>query len=316
MKKLFFVITIFVLLGIVGCMAEPEQTAAPATAPTTQSTTVPTTAHVHSYVESTVEATCTEKGYTQYTCACGDSYRDKETEALGHTETQEVIPATEEAPGRTVHTCTRCGERREDQYTWLAATPTDFFDDAAFIGDSITLGLRNYNMEKNQLGKATILCQGSYSVAHAVNNTMYLSYQGQDMTPQDALKACGAKKVFILLGMNDIALYGVDKSLENWAVFVENIRSVNPDIAIYIQSGTPVYTAGQVGGLNNTHMDEYNDRLQTFAMEKGCHYVDVATALKDSTNGLAGKYASDNYVHLTYAACQVWVEVLKNYVGQ
>lgn len=312
----FLLILVVLALCFAGCMALPEQTTAPATEALTETATVPTTAHVHSYAESTVEATCTEKGYTQYTCDCGDSYRDKEMEALGHTETQEVIPATEEAPGCTRHTCTRCGETREDRYTWLAATPTDFFDDAAFIGDSITLGLRNYNMDRNQLGTATILCQGSYSVAHAVNDTMYLSYQGEDMTPQDALKACGAKKVFILLGMNDIALYGVDKSLENWAVFVENIRSVNPDIAIYIQSGTPIYTAGQIGGLNNTRMDEYNSRLQIFAKENNCYYVDVATAMKDSTNGLAGKYASDNYVHLTYAACQVWVEILKNYVGQ
>ena len=186
----FLLILVVLALCFAGCMALPEQPTAPATETLTETATVPTTAHVHSYAESTVEATCTEKGYTQYTCDCGDSYRDKETAALGHTETQEVIPATEEAPGCTRHTCTRCGETREDRYTWLAATPTDFFDDAAFIGDSITLGLRNYNMDRNQLGTATILCQGSYSVAHAVNDTMYLSYQGEDMTPQDALKAC------------------------------------------------------------------------------------------------------------------------------
>ena len=312
----FLLIFAVLALCFTGCLALPEQTAAPTTKATTEVTTAPTTTHIHSYTENLVEATCTEKGYTQYTCTCGDSYRDKEVEALGHTEIQEVIPATKEAPGRTVHTCTRCGETQEDGYIWLAATPTDFFDDAAFIGDSITLGLRNYNMDRNQLGTATILCQGSYSVAHAVNNTMYLSYQGEDMTPQDALKACGANKVFILLGMNDIALYGVDKSLENWAVFVKNLRSENPDIAIYIQSGTPIYTAGQIGGLNNTRMDEYNDRLQFFAKENNCYYVDVATAMKDSTNGLATQYASDNYVHLTYAACELWVEILKNYVGQ
>ena len=40
---------------------------------------------VHTYKNSTVTApTCTEQGYTTYTCACGDSYVDDYTDAAGH----------------------------------------------------------------------------------------------------------------------------------------------------------------------------------------------------------------------------------------
>ena len=125
------------------------------------------------------------------------------------------------------------------------------FEDAAFIGDSVTLKLRNYNIATGALGNPTFLCQGSYSVYHAVNNTMYLKYQGQDLTPQDALKACGAKKVFLLLGLNDIDLCGISATIQSWGKLVSNIRAVNPDIQIFIQSGTPIYTGGEKGGLNN-----------------------------------------------------------------
>ena len=321
MKKWIYLMVLALLLT--GCVAKPAETTLPATAPATEPSTAPatepvpeTTAHVHGYEETVITADCVNGGYTQYTCACGDSYIAGQTAALGHDMTQEVTAATETAPGFTRHTCTRCGEQYADQYTWLAATPTDFFDDAAFIGDSITLGLRNFNQQYGWLGNATILCQGSYSVAHAVNNTMYLSFRGEEMTPQDALKACGVNKVFILLGMNDIALHGVDKSIENWGKLVENIRSTCPEITIYIQSGTPIYTPGQIGGLNNERMDEYNRRLQIFAQENGCIYLDVGTAMKDETNGMAAKYTSDNYVHLTVAAGALWVEQLKNYLCQ
>jgi lysophospholipase L1-like esterase len=148
---------------------------------------------------------------------------------------------------------------------------------------------------------------------------MLLSYQGKDMTPQDALKACGVNKVFILLGMNDIALFGQESipiAMENWQTVIDNIRRENPELQIYIQSGTPIYTGGQIGGLNNQRMDEYNARLQVFAEENGCIYLDVGTAMKDETNGLAYSYASDNYVHLTKSACELWALQLKNYVGQ
>ncbi len=40
----------------------------------------------HDYLVTVVEATCTEGGYTLYTCRnCGHHYRDQLTEALGHT---------------------------------------------------------------------------------------------------------------------------------------------------------------------------------------------------------------------------------------
>ncbi len=193
-------------------------------------------------------------------------------------------------------------------------TVQEFFDNAAFIGDSVTLKLRNYNMEYGTLGKATFLCVGSYSVNNAVTNGLYLSYQGQDMTPQDALAACGANKVFIMLGMNDIALFGEESltvAMQNWKTMLTNIREKNPDMDIYIQSGTPIYTSGQVGGLNNQRMDEYNEMLKTFAEENGCTYVDIASSVKDSEGGLAQAYCSDEFVHFTDAGCRLWISILQ-----
>ena len=58
------------------------------------------TAHEHSYTAVVTEPTCTEQGYTTYTCECGDSYVADYTDALGHTE--EIIPAVEA-------TCTESG---------------------------------------------------------------------------------------------------------------------------------------------------------------------------------------------------------------
>ncbi len=40
--------------------------------------------HTHAYSANTISPTCTTAGYTQYTCACGDSYITDEVAALGH----------------------------------------------------------------------------------------------------------------------------------------------------------------------------------------------------------------------------------------
>ena len=67
-------------------------------------------AHVHSYTSIVTAPTCTEKGYTTHTCACGDSYVDSYTDALGHsygTWKQTKAP-TCTAKGTETRTCTRC----------------------------------------------------------------------------------------------------------------------------------------------------------------------------------------------------------------
>ena len=41
--------------------------------------------HEHSYEAVVTAPTCTEEGYTTYTCECGDTYVDNKVDALGHT---------------------------------------------------------------------------------------------------------------------------------------------------------------------------------------------------------------------------------------
>ena len=64
--------------------------------------------HTHSYKAKTVSPTCTEKGYTEHSCSCGDSYRDSYTDALGHSFTEQSIAETCTSGGYTLRTCSRC----------------------------------------------------------------------------------------------------------------------------------------------------------------------------------------------------------------
>ena len=65
----------------------------------------------HNYVKSTtVEATCTEDGYTEYSCSCGSVRVDDFVHALGHTYNDgEVTAPTCTEEGYTKYTCTVCG---------------------------------------------------------------------------------------------------------------------------------------------------------------------------------------------------------------
>ena len=86
-----------------------------------ESTAKPTepkpTTHQHNYKTTTVAATCTTGGYTPHECACGASYKDGQTAALGHSYVDTVVAPTTSAQGYTEHTCSRCGDSYKDSYT-------------------------------------------------------------------------------------------------------------------------------------------------------------------------------------------------------
>ena len=73
-------------------------------------------AHEHSYTAVVTPPTCTEKGYTTHTCACGDSYVDTYTDALGHAWDSGTVtkqPTATETGVRTF-TCTRCSATKTE----------------------------------------------------------------------------------------------------------------------------------------------------------------------------------------------------------
>ncbi len=76
----------------------------------------------HAYQKAVTAPTCTEKGYTTYTCShCSDSYVDSYVDALGHNYVDVITPPTAEQQGYTTHTCTLCAESYIDSYTDVIA---------------------------------------------------------------------------------------------------------------------------------------------------------------------------------------------------
>ena len=71
---------------------------------------------MHDYAVTVTAPTCTAKGYTTHTCACGDSYVDTYVDALGHAWDNGKVTKkpTETETGVKTFTCTRCGETKTE----------------------------------------------------------------------------------------------------------------------------------------------------------------------------------------------------------
>lgn len=202
-----------------------------------------------------------------------------------------------------------------------------FFDGAVFVGDSVTLGLRNYvTSERNKghecLGKAKFLTEGSMGYSNTLpkigaGNSIHPKYKGKEMHIEDALALMKADKVFIMLGMNDFCIYSVKEGIGNVEKCINRIKEKNPETEIYIESVTPALR--DRGNFNNANIDKFNTALKQFCEENDCIYVDIASVMKNSNGALIESYCSDpegKGVHMTYEGCRAWVNYLNENYGK
>ena len=65
----------------------------------------------HQYTTEVIAATCTEQGYTLYTCECGETYKEDYTDMIQHSygEAIVVVPADCLNAGKKMHVCEACG---------------------------------------------------------------------------------------------------------------------------------------------------------------------------------------------------------------
>ncbi|MCI9468725.1 MAG: hypothetical protein HFG45_05410 [Oscillospiraceae bacterium] len=197
-----------------------------------------------------------------------------------------------------------------------------YFDDAVFVGDSVSLRLQYYCTSNGALGDTTFLCSGSLSATNALwavgSESVHPSYQGKKMLIEDGIAACGAKKAYIMLGMNNIS-FGVDNATADMVTLMDRILEKAPDVTLIIQAVTPMTAASRIrsNALNNEKIDEYNEAMRQICQERGWYFLDVNTQFKDENNDLVRSYCSDADemgIHFSTAAAEIWVNYLKTHV--
>lgn len=216
----------------------------------------------------------------------------------------------------------------ETEQSLSESVDSNWFDDAVFIGDSVTLKLSYYCDDHDDLGNAEFLCEGSLGYTNALweldhENNVHPVYNGDKVTVDQGVKLINPKKIFIMLGMNDIGLYGVDGAVSSMIELTDKIKAGCPDASIYIESVTPMIEGNSLGSLNNENIKAFDDKIKPICEEKGYKYIDVASAVSDENGNLIYEYcgdppADDNPdamgLHFNDIGCEKWAEYLKSHV--
>ena len=190
-----------------------------------------------------------------------------------------------------------------------------YFSDAAFLGDSLTVGFSDYSIN---LGGALICGYTGVGPDAIVNRSAVKSSVRGPEVALDVLAAAQPKKLYILLGTNTLTTVGAaDRFLAYYGQMLDVLRqTLGEGCVIYVQSIPPVRPEAAVEkpGLASDIIRSVNEQLALLAADKGCVYLDLWETLADGEGNLKEVLAAPDGVHVSagngYGA---WVTYLRNH---
>lgn len=129
----------------------------------------------------------------------------------------------------------------------------------------------------------------------------------------DSVIAAQPRKIFLLIGVNDLKIRSVSATIKSYSVIIDRIQTGSPNTEIFIQSLFPVNNSKYGNILTNDKIKKMNMKLRSLANSSGVHFIDLySTFAKDDQ--LPEEYTIDG-IHLTGKGYILWRESIKEYVG-
>ena len=183
-----------------------------------------------------------------------------------------------------------------------------YFDDVVFIGDSLTEGIKLYDIMSN----ATVLSHTGLGLDNIYTKEVVEQADGTKISVIDALELEeNVGKIYILMGPNSIG-YNKQTFISKYGLIIDTVKQAHPEAIIYIQSMLPVTPTNNYK-LDNNVIDEYNLALVELAEEKEVYYLDVNSALKGPDGALPTEASPADGMHLNAAYYQKWFDYLKTH---
>ena len=194
--------------------------------------------------------------------------------------------------------------------TVRATAPVDesYFEDAVFIGDSRTEGLKLYS------GLPTTFWSKVGLNVSTVFTDAFIELDGGHVTVADAIRTQEYSKVYIMLGINELGWPSAQTFADEYAKIIDLIRETHPDATIYVQS---IFSIGRIRSsndevFNNNNVMRLQRALCDMCVEKDVNYLNVAEVLEAPDGYLIDDDSYDG-THLTVPYYKVWVNYLKSH---
>lgn len=178
-----------------------------------------------------------------------------------------------------------------------------WFDDVLFVGDSRTVGLRDYA----RLGKADYFCSVGMSVFKVMEESAE-DVNFPKMKLQQLLKEKKYNKIYISLGLNDCGA-PYELLMDGYHSVVQTVRQLQPDAVIILQSMITLSRkkAASEWYFSLENLQIVNAGIRDFANGNTIHYIDANTHFADEEGYLPSDRSFDG-CHFYIDGYQEWAQ--------
>lgn len=207
------------------------------------------------------------------------------------------------------------GEARDFSapYQVKASEPVDdaYFDDALFVGDSITTGIEIYGT----MSGAAVVASTGINPSTILSKPAIRDAQGNLHTILETMSGYQPKKIYVLLGANGVGWIAKDSFIGYYEELLGQIEAQHPGALVYVQSIFPVTaekSLSENGIYANDRIDAYNRALMELCEKKGLPYLNVAEALRGPDGALPAEASTDG-IHIIPDYYRKWFDYLKTH---
>lgn len=197
------------------------------------------------------------------------------------------------------------------EYSYETVSDT-YFSDAAFIGDSRTLGLYDYS-GWGQI--ADFYCESGFSLYQWTRGaTVTCQNTGKKVDLKKALQSKTYGKVYLMIGMNDLG-YGNSEKYAQWlSQMVEMVKETQPQAIIYLMGNLHMSREknNKNTEFNNVNVNDKNVSMASLADGITSFYLDCNPIYTDKEGYLKSDLTFDG-CHIYGYQYKEWTDFIKEH---
>lgn len=190
-------------------------------------------------------------------------------------------------------------------------TGDEYFTDAVFIGDSM--------MERMEMvggfPTANFVWQVGMSPASVGRKQFRVKGSNARLTTYEKVAEYAPKKIYIMLGANGLDNYATSYIVADYERLADAMITNFPDTLIYVIAPPPMSRKRMHGEyvIPTKRYSNFADELKALAERRNFYYLDLYHVLADENGYLPGKYDAGDGYHLSRAACDELMDLVRRH---
>ena len=145
-----------------------------------------------------------------------------------------------------------------------------------------------------------------------INRGVIADGTGDILSRLDPIVAAKPKKIFLLIGVNDLMFLTLPQIEDFYEKIVLRLVKETPTTQLYLESILPIHNDLRRNGMKNEDIDMLNTTIEQIAKKYSAIYIDLNTKFKNTEGSLRTEFSLDG-IHLNGEGYLLFRDILQPY---